>query len=140
VTVSGHAVYDDGVLRITRSDRPPVVALAGEIDEATYPGLVAALDQAVDGQREVHFDLAGVEYCDLAGLRAIVCVTGIDLDGRGGWRRVVLHELPPELQTVLRIVGWDSTPGLTMDERPGGRLLPEPDPVIATGAQGEGSQ
>ena len=119
MTASGHAMFDDGVLRITRSGRPPVVALAGEIDEASYPGLVSALDQAADGESEIHFDLAGVEYCDLAGLRAIICVTGVGLDGRGGWRRVVLHELSPELRTVLRILGWDSTPGLTMDERPG---------------------
>jgi anti-anti-sigma regulatory factor len=124
VTASGHAMFDDGVLRITRSGRPPVVALVGEIDEATYPGLVSALDQAADGESEVHFDLAGVEYCDLAGLRAIICVTGVGLDGRGGWRRVVLHELSPKLQTVLRILGWDSTPGLTMDERPGASVLP----------------
>jgi ABC-type transporter Mla MlaB component len=140
VTVSGHVMYDDGVLRITQSGPPPVVALAGEIDEATFPGLLNALDQALDGQSEVHFDLAGVEYCDLAGLRAIICVTGGGPDGRDGWRRVVLHRLPPELQTVLRIVGWDSIPGLTMDECPGASVLPEPDPVIATGAQTEGRQ
>jgi anti-anti-sigma factor len=137
VTASGPAMYDDGVLRITRAGRPPVVALAGEIDEATYPGLVGALDQAVDGESEVHFDLAGVEYCDLAGLRAIICVTGAD---RGGRRRVVLHQLAPELQTVLRIVGWDSIPGLTMEDRPGASVPPRPDPVIATGAQAEGRQ
>src|ERR1700733_10866323 len=81
VTVSEHAMYDDGVLRITRSGRPPVVTLAGEIDEATYPGLMIALERVADGQSEVHFDLGGVEYCDLAGLRAIVCVTGADRDG-----------------------------------------------------------
>jgi ABC-type transporter Mla MlaB component len=137
VTVSGHAVYDDGVLRITQSGPPPVLALAGEIDEATFPGLLNALDQALDGQSEVHFDLAGVEYCDLAGLRAIICVAGAGGDGR---RCVVLHRLPPELQTVLRIVGWDSTPGLTMDECPAASVLPGPDPVIATGAQTEGRQ
>ena len=136
MTVSGQVVYDDGVLRITRSGRPPVVALAGEIDEATYAGLVAALDQAVDGQSEVHFDLAAVEYCDLAGLRAIICVTGAGRDGRGGWRQVVLHQLAPELQTVLRIVGWTATPGLTMDERPAAYLgLTR---VTVAGAQAEG--
>jgi anti-anti-sigma factor len=124
VTVSEHAMYDDGVLRITRSGRPPVVTLAGEIDEATYPGLMIALGQVADGQSEVHFDLGGVEYCDLAGLRAIVCVTGADRDGHGGWRRVVLHQLSPELQTVLQIIGWDSTPGLVLDEAPCGSGLP----------------
>jgi anti-anti-sigma factor len=139
VIVGGH-VYDDGVLRITRSGTPPVVALAGEIDEATYPGLMKALDEAVDGQSEVHFDLAGVRYCDLAGLRAIVCVTGAGRDGRGGRRRVVLHQLPPELETVLRIVGWDSTPGLGLDEPPGDGAAPRPDSVMAAGMRAEGSQ
>jgi anti-anti-sigma regulatory factor len=132
VTVSGHVVYDDGVLRITRSGSPPVLALAGEIDEASYPGLLSALGQAADGQPEVHFDFAGVEYCDLAGLRAIVCMTGADGNGSGsGWRRVVLHQMRPELMTVLRIVGWDATPGLALDE-PVSRNRPlTPEPAIA---------
>ncbi len=130
-------MFDDGVLRITCSGSPPVIALAGEIDEATYPGLVRALDEAADGEREIHFDLARVEYCDLAGLRAIVCVTGADRDGQGGWRRVVLHQLRPELMTVLRIVGWDSTAGLTLDEPAGGSRLLAPDPVIGAGAQAD---
>jgi anti-anti-sigma regulatory factor len=137
--VSDHAVYDDGVLRITRSGNPPVVALAGEIDEATYPGLVDALAEAAAGQREVHFDLGRVRYCDLAGLRAIVCVTGADRDGRVGCRRVVLHQLPPELETVLRIVGWNSTPGLGLGEPPGGDGPPRPEPVISASMQAEGS-
>lgn len=118
MTVSEQVVYDDGVLRIICSGSPPVLTLAGEIDEASYPGLLSALGQAVDGQPEVHFDFAGVEYCDLAGLRAIVCMTGADgNDGDSGWRRVVLHQMRPELVTVLRIVGWDATPGLALDER-----------------------
>jgi anti-anti-sigma regulatory factor len=127
VTVSGHAMYDDGVLRITSSGCPPVLVLVGEIDEATYPGLISALEQAVDEQSEIHLDLGGVEYCDLAGLRAIVCVTGADSAGSCGWRRVVLHQLSPELQTVLRIVGWDSTPGLALSPQPGD-VQPEPKP------------
>ena len=121
------AVYDDGVLRITNTDDPPGLAIAGEIDESTYDGLVSALGKVAHGPAEIHVSLGGVSYCDLAGLRAIVCVTGAD---RGaGWkadgdtRRVVLHEVPPQLATVLRIVGWDSTPGLAVDQPPG-----SPDP------------
>jgi anti-anti-sigma regulatory factor len=125
VTVSEQAVYDDGVLRVTRSGIPPVVALAGEIDESTYPGLVAALRAAVDRQSEIHFDFAGVAYCDLAGLRAIVCVTGAGHDGNGSRRRVVLHQLSPELETVLRIVGWDGTPGLVLDQQQAGDPAPQ---------------
>jgi ABC-type transporter Mla MlaB component len=121
------AVYDDGVLRITNTDDPPGLALAGEIDESTYDGLVGALGSVANGSADVHVSLAGVSYCDLAGLRAIVCVTGAG-HGNGGngdrdARRVVLHEVPPQLATVLRIVGWDSTPGLAVDQPPG-----SPDP------------
>jgi ABC-type transporter Mla MlaB component len=120
------AVYDDGVLRITNTDDPPGLAIAGEIDESTYDGLVGALGRVADGPAEVHVSLGGVSYCDLAGLRAIVCVTGAErggANGGGDTRRVVLHEVPPQLAAVLRIVGWDSTPGLAVDEPPG-----SPDP------------
>jgi ABC-type transporter Mla MlaB component len=122
------ALYDDGVLRITNTDDPPGLAIAGEIDESTYDGLVGALGKVAHGPAEVHVSLGGVSYCDLAGLRAIVCVTGADhgSTGRnadGDTRRVVLHEVPPQLATVLRIVGWDSTPGLAVDQPPG-----SPDP------------
>jgi ABC-type transporter Mla MlaB component len=109
-------LYDDGVLRITGV--PPVAALAGEIDESSYAGLVSALDELGNGYSEVHMDLAGVRYCDLAGLRAIVSLTAASRTGAA--RRVVLHEVPPSLRKVLQIVGWDATPGLALDE-PGGR-------------------
>jgi anti-anti-sigma factor len=113
--VSGHVIYDDGTLRITCSGRPPVVALRGDIDEATWPSLVRALEEAVNGQSEVHFDFADVDYCDLAGLRAIISLTGTSHDGGTGLRRIVLHQVTPEMEKVLRILGWDSTPGLALD-------------------------
>jgi ABC-type transporter Mla MlaB component len=117
------AVYDDGVLRITNTDDPPGLAIAGEIDESTYDGLIGALGRLTHGPAEVHVSLGGVSYCDLAGLRAIVRVTGADggagRNDEGDARRVVLHEVPPQLAAVLRIVGWDSTPGLAVDQPPG---------------------
>jgi ABC-type transporter Mla MlaB component len=125
------AVYDDGVLRITNTEDPPGLAIAGEIDESTYDGLVGALGKVAHGPAEVHVSLGGVSYCDLAGLRAIVCVTGADRgdagrNGAGDTRRVVLHEVPPQLATVLRIVGWDSTPGLAVDRHPESPGSPDP--------------
>jgi hypothetical protein len=133
---SGRPVYDDGVLRITSTSNPPGLVLEGEIDESTYPGLVQALQASINGQAEIHLSLGGVSYCDLAGLRAIVCVTGAgegEPDGAGSdrpgdRRRVVLHEVPAQLMTVLQIVGWDSTPGLALDPAgppPGPDRLPE---------------
>jgi ABC-type transporter Mla MlaB component len=115
------ALYDDGVLRITATDDPPGLAMAGEIDESTYAGLISALDKLMDGPAEVHVSLAEVSYCDLAGLRAIVRITGAEGNGAGGSgddgsRRVVLHGVPQSLKAVLRIVGWDSIPGLTLHQ------------------------
>ena len=86
--------------------------LAGEIDEDTYPALEAALATFAAGPGDVHLDLAGVAYCDLAGLRAMVRLAGA---AAGGSRRVVLRNLPPDLRTVLEVVGWDSAPGLVID-------------------------
>jgi ABC-type transporter Mla MlaB component len=140
---SGRPVYDDGVLRITSTSHPPGLALEGEIDESTYPGLVQALQASSNGRAEIHLSLGGVSYCDLAGLRAIVCTTGADDcepdaagdQGPGDGRRVVLHEVPAQLMTVLQIVGWDSTPGLALDP-PAAGPAPAPDRLPKGGWQG----
>jgi ABC-type transporter Mla MlaB component len=125
---NGATVYDDGVLRITSISNPPGLTFEGEIDESTYPGLVQALQTSTKDRTEVHFSLGGVRYCDLAGLRAIVRATGIGEDGANGagrGRRVVLHEVPAQLIKVLRIVGWDATPGLAVDQA-SGEIPPDP--------------
>jgi len=104
-------VYDDGVLRMTSVGSPPVLVIVGEIDEDTYPALARKLGE-LTGPAEIHLNLAGVRYCDLAGLRAMILLTGASHGGRS--RRVVLHDVPPHLKAVLGIVGWDTTPGLVM--------------------------
>jgi ABC-type transporter Mla MlaB component len=106
------AVYDDGVLRITATCTPPGLAIAGEIDESTYRALVSKLAEFASGAAEFHVSLAGVQYCDLAGLRAIVRLASVSHDGQS--RRVVLHDVPRQLRTALRLAGWDVTPGLVV--------------------------
>jgi anti-anti-sigma factor len=105
-----NGVFDDGVLRITWTVVPPVVVISGEIDESTYSALVEVLARLACGQDEIHVDLAGVEYCDIAGLRAIV-----NLSAEQG-RRMVLQQIPPQLKAAIRIVGWDTIPDLTLHE------------------------
>jgi len=108
-------VLDDGTLRITwRSGEPPIMVLAGEVDEASYPGLVAALTGAAAHYDEIHLDLAGLGYCDLAGLRAIVRLASPGGGDTG--RPVILHKVPEQLRAVLQIIGWDAVPGLTVAE------------------------
>jgi ABC-type transporter Mla MlaB component len=79
--VHADAVYDDGVLAITLAGSPPVIAIAGDIDECTYAGLMTTLDKFASGEGEVRISLAAVRHCDLAGLRAIV-----RLDRHRQWR------------------------------------------------------
>lgn len=125
------AMYDDGILQIRRTGSPPVLVLAGEIDESAYPGLVGALAEFTDeGHCDIHLDLAGVEYCDLAGLRAMILLAGAR-DHCPDGRRVVLHAAAPQLKTVLSILGWDSTAGLALDEQ---AISPLPPPAALTAA------
>jgi anti-anti-sigma factor len=114
-------VADDRVLRISRNGDGPELVLAGEIDESSYPDLTASLAHAAGaGPGDLHIDLGAVEYCDIAGLRAIVCATGSPGAARPG-RRVVLHSVPPQLRKVLHILGWDALPTVVVEEaRPAG--------------------
>ncbi len=54
--------------------------------------------------------MADVAYCDLAGLPAV-----LSLAAAPGVRQVVLRHLPGPLHAVLRILGWDAMPGVSMD-------------------------
>jgi anti-anti-sigma factor len=112
VRAERHPAYDNGVLRITQVVSPAGLAIAGEIDEATYPALVTSLHELAEEHPVVHLDLSGVSYCDLAGLRAIVRLA---VDGGAAHpRQVVLHGVPQHIRTVLAITGWDALPGLAV--------------------------
>ena len=104
----------DEVLRITKTCGLPGLIIAGDVDESTYPVLTSGL-AALPAVGDVHVDLGGVEFCDLAGLRAIVCLTGCAGDGIQA-RQVVLHAVPPRLKKILEIVGWDVMPGVAFDD------------------------
>jgi anti-anti-sigma regulatory factor len=124
-----NSAAEDGALLVTRTCGPPGLAIAGEIDESNYADLIGAPAAIADWPDcEVHINLSGVTYCDLAGLRTIIRVaTG--RDRAVGLRRAVLHAVSPELTAVLRILGWDKIPGLAISERTSG--APQP---LATGA------
>jgi anti-anti-sigma regulatory factor len=115
--------YDDGVLRITCIGSPASLAIAGEIDEYTHEALVDTLRNLTDGLHEIHINLADMAYCDLAGLRAIILLAGGSTSHGGGGTRLVLHEAPGYLKNILQILGWDTTPGLAIEE-PGQRSAP----------------
>jgi anti-anti-sigma factor len=106
----------DAALRITPADGVPGLVIAGEIDEASYKRLVRDL-AALKPRGDVHIDLSGVEFCDLAGLRAIVCVNQADA-GDSAAGHLTLHAVPDRLLRILQILGWDDMPGVGFaDER-----------------------
>ena len=118
VTAFDRALFDDGALRITHTSNPPGLSITGDVDEFTYSGLMSALENFTNGPAEIYVDLAGMQYCDFAGLRAIIGLTSVAGRSCGqGTRRVVLHELASHFRAALCIVGWDATPGLVLDVR-----------------------
>lgn len=96
--------------------RPPaILRLAGVIDESTYPVLRRVLAKATKaGDDAIRVDLAGIEFCDLAGLRMIVSLAGSGgLDGAGP-DRVMIADLPAPLADLMHILGWDAAPGVVL--------------------------
>ena len=113
MTAERYAAYDNGVLRITPTAVPPGLAIAGEIDEATYPALVTSLHELAGRHQDLHLDLSGVSYCDLAGLRAIVRLADGDGPGMPGTSGCGTSRRTSAM--VLAITGWDALPGLAVE-------------------------
>lgn len=105
-------VHDDGVLTIRRVPGTRGYALAGEIDAATYDALVAALAK-LGGGDDLYLDLSGLDFCDAAGLNAMVGL----VDRVGDDRRVVLDGVPGPLRKLLSVVGWEALPNLEIRPR-----------------------
>ena len=115
--------YYDGVLRVIWAGRPPVVLIAGEVDESRYAGLASTLEDLASCEGDIHVSLAELAFCDLPGLRAILRLARTGRADEGG-SRLVLHDVPPHLRMMLEILGWDCTPGLIIEAAPLTASLP----------------
>lgn len=136
------------VLGVANASDQPGLIIVGDVDESGYPLLLQSL-AALDRDGDIRIDLGGIEFCDLAGLRAIVCAGRLgEEDGPG--RPVCLYAVPPQLRKIMQILGWEDRPGLTFDatslpresQQPGpgpGRTDPRPEPASAAlGADASG--
>jgi ABC-type transporter Mla MlaB component len=105
-----------GPVRAAADDSPaPLFVVSGEIDESTDRDLIRGLRAAMSGYPEVHLDLAQVTFCDIAGLRGLVSLADPGTSGSAGGRRLVLHNLPATLRTLMAILGWDQAPEISID-------------------------
>lgn len=86
--------------------------LSGEIDLGTHDVLAAALAR-LDGPGDIHLDLHDVEFCDAAGLGAMVTLA------ERVWPsgRVVLDGVSRQISKMLTILRWDLRPNLVIRPR-----------------------
>jgi len=106
-------LHDDQRLRILPTYTPRGLRAVGTVDVLTVGALAGTLAAACRwAERDLHLDLAELEFIDVAGVRAIVR-SARELAPE---RRLVVHGLAPRLRRVFRIVGWDRTPGLHFAE------------------------
>ncbi|MFG2366713.1 STAS domain-containing protein [Streptomyces mirabilis] len=101
---------DDPLLRVISTTCPSGLRFEGEIDLCSRELLAAALDEAVRfGSGDLHVDLTHITFIDVAGIRIMTTVAKtLSLDGR----RLLLHATPPGAHRVIRLMGWETTPGL----------------------------
>ena len=110
-------VFPESPLRAAYTSPPPTLFLAGEIDESTYPDLLDVLKlTAATRHHRLRGDMAEVVYCDLAGLRAIISLAPAGRAGSARVDQLFIQCLPEQLRTVIRVLGWDTTPGLFLTD------------------------
>nr|WP_240947787.1 MEDS domain-containing protein [Planosporangium mesophilum] len=109
-------LHDDRRLRIIPTYAPRGLRIVGTVDVMTVGALTTTLNRATRWpEADIHLDLGGLEFIDVAGVRAIVrAAAGLE-DGR----HLVIQQLAPGLRKVFAVVGWDRAPGLRFGEEVG---------------------
>jgi anti-anti-sigma regulatory factor len=105
--------FSDDVLTIVRTFDPPGLRVEGELDSARHAVFDEKLRQVVPGRRAVHLDLSRLTFIDLGGLHLLTRYAA----GPGRGRRLVLDHLPPDVETVIDMVGWHRLPGIHRGRR-----------------------
>jgi len=108
----GDTLYVDKQLVIRRTTAPDGLRITGVIDLFNVDSFSRTLNASLAGEGDLHVDLARLEFCDVSGIRVLVSAA----ERVAGRRRLVLHGLPPQLRTVMTVVGWADLPGLVIDQ------------------------
>ena len=103
-------VYADKHLVVTRTENPEGFRLAGEIDITNAEAVIRSIRMAVPDAGNPHLDVSRLSFCDISGIRGLVDAAA----SLGEGRRMLLHGLPEQLQTVMRVTGWSGLPTLVL--------------------------
>jgi anti-anti-sigma regulatory factor len=105
-------VLEEAHLRIHRTTEPAGLRIEGEVDAVNSGALSDALLAATkgEGDGDLHLDLSGVLFCDLAGIRAMVRAA----ESIGPARRLVVSGMPAQMDRAMRLVGWAQLPNLVV--------------------------
>lgn len=116
-------VHKDTTLRIEHLGAGRGYRMSGEVDLRTHDALAAALAR-LDGPGEIHLDLHDLEFCDAAGLGAMVALA------ERVWPqgRVVLDGVSRQVSKVLTVLHWDLRPNLDIRPRAADRPPNPPAP------------
>src|SRR5579864_4361301 len=103
-------VYADSHLVVTRTADPFGLRFAGEIDISNSDAVAQSMRIVLGESERPHVDLSNLSFSDVSGIRALVEVA---LE-QGEGRLMLLHGLPKQLETVMRVTGWSDLPSLEL--------------------------
>jgi anti-anti-sigma factor len=103
-------VYADKQLLVARTSAPSGLRFAGEIDASNSHAIGSSIAATLVSNRDIHIDVSRLLFCDISGIRAFVAAA----EGLSEGRRMLLHGMPPQLETVISVVGWNRIPALVM--------------------------
>ena len=95
----------DALVTNTIGHDEAVLYVAGEVDLATAPRLLQALQAALASDRRVIVDLAGMSFIDSQGIRALL--QAFKVSETGVAERLVLRSLRPQARKLLELTGLD---------------------------------
>lgn len=108
VLVEANPAFDDGVLKITPTFEPHGLRIEGELDAARHSVFTQQLSLLTRDRRRVHLDFARLGFLDLGTLNLLA----EHAEQLNEHNALVLDNLPPEVENVIEMVGWNRLPGL----------------------------
>ncbi len=86
----------------TQTGNTLTVALEGRLDTVTAPQLEGELRTAVNGIKELVFDLSKLEYISSAGLRVLLSAQKVMIR-QGG---MAIRHVAPEIMEIFEVTGF----------------------------------